>query len=144
MTPWLATTAGPITLRSAREEDQEFLFDVYASTRTHELAAVGWSETQQRTFLRMQFQAQDKHYRDNYPGAEFQLIQVEGERAGRLYVHNRDNEIRIMDIALLPSHRRHGIGTILLEAILCQATKTGKTVSIHVEVFNPALHWYQR
>ena len=140
----LETSTAGIALQPVRPEDQPFLFQVYASTRVEELAAVGWSEPQRESFLRTQFQAQDKHYRDNYPGAEFQIIQVAGQPAGRLYVHRRTNEIRIMDIALLPAYRRRGIGTSLLGEILSEGTQTGRTVSIHVEAFNPALRWYER
>ena len=138
-----ATRAG-VALQPVRPEDGAFLFEVYASTRAEELSLTGWKEQQRETFLRMQFQAQDKHYRENYPGAELQIILVDGGRAGRLYVHRRANEIRIMDIALLPAYRRHGIGTRLLEEILSEAAQSGKNVTIHVEVFNPALSWYER
>ena len=49
-----------------------------------------------------------------------------------------------MDVALLPAYRRRGIGTMLLEEILAEGAQSGKIVSIHVEVFNPALRWYER
>src|SRR5882672_3989068 len=94
-----------VALQSVALGDEAFLFEVYASTRTAELAATGWSEPQQESFLRMQFQAQDKHYRGNYPGADLQIIRVDGQPAGRLYIHRRAGEIRIMDIALLPAFR---------------------------------------
>ena len=137
------TTTG-VVLQPVRPEDESFLFEVYASTRAEELAQVDWSEEQRENFLQMQFQAQAKHYRENYPGAELGIIQVDGEPTGRLYVHRRVDEIRIMDIALLPACRGRGIGTVLLEEILAEGARTGKVVSIHVEAFNPALHWYER
>ena len=133
-----------LALRPVQPGEEEFLFGVYASTRAEELASVGWKEEQRESFLRMQFHAQYKHYRENYPGAEFQIVQVDGHSAGRLYVHHQANEIRIMDLALLPDYRRRGIGTMLLEAILSTAGRLGKIVTIHVEVFNPALRWYER
>ena len=138
------STRARATLQPAGAEDEAFLFEVYASTRAEELAPVGWSESQRESFLRMQFSAQDKHYRENYPGAEFQIIQMDGEPVGRLYVHRRATEIRIMDIALLPAYRRRGIGTMLLEEILAEGAASGKSVTIHVEMFNPALRWYER
>ena len=144
MSPFPDTLTGGVVLQSVRPEDEAFLFQVYASTRAEELAQVSWSEEQREAFLRQQFVAQDKHYRANYPGAEFQIIQADGEAAGRLYVHRRENEIRIMDIALLPDYQRRGIGTMLLEKILAEGADSGKKVSIHVEAFNPALHWYER
>ena len=63
---------------------------------------------------------------------------------GRLYVHRGETDIRIVDIALLPEHRGRGIGSHLLRAILDEAAKRGRTVSIHVERFNPALRLYER
>ncbi len=136
--------AQSVTLKPVDESARGFLFSVYASTRAEELAVTGWTDQQKHDFLQMQFFAQDKHYRENYPGAEFEIIQVSSEPAGRLYVHDRPEEIRIIDISLLPQFRNHGIGTQLLQEILGQARKSGKTVSIHVEMFNPALRLYER
>src|SRR5256885_10223779 len=116
MTRFAQIESSRLALQPVQRADEEFLFEVYASTRTEELAVTGWSEEQRQSFLRTQFQAQDKHYRENYPGAELNLILVNGAKAGRLYVHRRPKEIRIMDIALLPSYRGRGIGTTLLKA----------------------------
>ena len=138
------TVAESVTLRPVDARDRAFLFEVYTSTRAEELAQVGWSELQLQSFLEMQFHAQSRCYESEYPGAEFQIIVVGGQPAGRLYVHRRENEIRIMDVALLPSFRRQGIGTQLLQEILAEGGRSGRTVTIHVEIFNPALRLYER
>jgi ribosomal protein S18 acetylase RimI-like enzyme len=140
----LETMQEAVTLRTVRAGDEEFLFQVYASTRLEELAQVGWNEEQLQGFLRMQFLAQARCYESDYPGAEFQIILFAGEPAGRLYVHRRENEIRIMDIALQPQYRRRGIGTFLLNEILTDGARSGRRVTIHAEVFNPALRLYKR
>jgi ribosomal protein S18 acetylase RimI-like enzyme len=57
-------------------------------------------------------------------------------------VDEREDEVRIVDIALLPSFQKQGIGTHLLKGTLSKAQRTGKSVGIHVERFNPALKWY--
>lgn len=133
-----------VTLQSSRPSDDEFLLNVYASTRTDEMKLVDWTEAQKIAFLRMQFQAQSRYYVENYPGAAFQLILLDGEPVGRLYIHRRQDEIRIMDIALLPEHRRRGIGTFLLNQILEEAKSNSVPVTIHVEQFNPAMQLYER
>jgi ribosomal protein S18 acetylase RimI-like enzyme len=92
----------------------------------------------------MQFVAQSRHYTENYPDAEFQVIELDGQRIGRLYTQRRENEIRIMDIALLPEVRGRGIGTGLLNEILDEARAGNLPVTIHVERMNPALHLYER
>lgn len=133
-----------ITLRPTTPEDQGFLFRVYASTRDDELARVDWDEVQKERFMRMQFDAQDTYYRENYPGYEFWVILVDGHPAGRLYIHRRPAEIRIMDIALLPGFRRQGIATKSLAEILAEGERKKLPVTIHVERYNPALKLYER
>ena len=133
-----------LTLRPAIEDDRPFLYRVYASTRQGELERVGWSEIQKDAFLRQQFDAQDAFYRQNYPGAEFQVILHDGLPGGRLYVHRRASEIRVMDIALLPEHRGRGLGSRLMHAILDEGRRAGLPVTIHVERFNPAQRLYAR
>lgn len=131
-------------LRPATEADREFLLSVYASTREEELAQVSWEEGAREAFLEHQFSAQDHHYRTNYPGATFDVIEVEGEPAGRLYVHRGPDEIRIMDIALAPPFRGRGIGTGLLRELMEEAGASGRSLSIHVELNNPARRLYER
>jgi len=133
-----------LRLRPAHDQDRAFLTQVYASTRAEELAVTDWSEEQKAQFCQMQFDAQDAHYRAHYPTAEFSIIERAGVSAGRLYVDRWEKEIRIMDIALLPEHRNAGIGTKLICQLRDEARATGKTLSIHVEQFNPALRLYER
>ena len=92
----------------------------------------------------MQFDAQDAWWHENYVGASFDVILVDGEPAGRLYVHRGRSEIRIVDIALLPEHRGDGVGTRLLEDLFAEGDAGGKSVTIHVERMNPALRLYER
>jgi len=131
-------------LRAATPEDEPFLREVYAGTRAEELARVPWSDEQKRAFTDMQFTAQDTDYRRHYPGAQYSIIEVQGVPAGRLYVDRCKTEIRIIDIALLPEHRRTGIGTKLLRELQEEARTSGKVITIHVEKFNPALNLYHR
>jgi ribosomal protein S18 acetylase RimI-like enzyme len=132
------------TLRPAGEDDVPFLARVYASTREEELAATGWPRELKDAFLRSQFEAQWRHYRHNYPSAEFLVIVVGGEAAGRLFVLRGEGDIRVMDVALLPEHRGAGVGSEILGALMEEAARGGKKVSLHVEKNNPARRLYAR
>ncbi|HYL05748.1 MAG TPA: GNAT family N-acetyltransferase [Thermoanaerobaculia bacterium] len=133
-----------VACRAVAPGDEELLYRIYASTRVEELAPVPWTAAQKEAFLRMQFRAQSEDYAANYPDAAFQVLLVDGTPAGRLYVDRRGDEVRIIDIALLPEHRGAGIGGALLRGLLAEAAAAGKPVRIHVERMNPALRLYDR
>ncbi len=133
-----------ITLRAACPEDEAFLLSVYASTREEELASLPWPAAQKAAFLAQQGAAQHQHYRTYYKEAQYQVILLDGEAIGRLYVARWPAEIRIMDIALLPDHRNKGIGAQLVINLFEEAALTAKSVSVHVESFNPARRLYER
>lgn len=133
-----------ITLRPIVSDDRSFLLAVYASTRQLELAAVEWEAAQKAAFVAMQFEAQHAYYQEHYAGAAFDVILVDGQPAGRLYVAREADEIRIVDIALLPDFCNRGLGTTLLRGLQSEAAAAGKPLRIHVERFNPALRLYER
>lgn len=135
---------GVIRLRPTTATDDPFLCALYASTRTEELAPVPWTEEQKRAFLEMQFRAQAIHYSTHYPSASFMVIENGGEPIGRLVIDRRPEDIRVVDISLIPEYRGRGIGTMFLRELLNEAEASGKSVSIHVEEFNPAMRLYDR
>ncbi|MCP4536107.1 MAG: GNAT family N-acetyltransferase [Chloroflexi bacterium] len=127
------------TLRSITEQDMDFLCRVYASTREAELAVLDWDDARKESFLQMQFTAQHTHYQHHFGDASFDLVLIDDEPVGRLYLHHRKDEIRIIDIALLTQHRGKGVGSALMRGILDQAAQADLSVRIHVERNNPAL-----
>lgn len=133
-----------ITLRPTGDDDAEFLFRVYAAARAAELAATGWDDQLQEAFLRQQFAAQTGHYRLHYPNADFLVIEEHGQPIGRFYIARQADEIRLLEIALLPEFQRRGIGTRLVRDLLVEGTAAGQPVRLHVERFNPAARLYER
>jgi ribosomal protein S18 acetylase RimI-like enzyme len=131
-------------LRPVAAGDRAFLLDLYASVRALELAHVPWDKATRQAFIEQQFAAQDAHYREHYPGATLDVIEVDGKPVGRLYVHRGGGDIRIMDIALAPAYRGRGIGGELLRSLIAEAAASQRTLSIHVEVNNPARRLYER
>ena len=133
-----------LTIRPVTPEDEDFLYRVYTTTREEELAVTGWSEVQKEEFLKQQFSAQHSFYQEHFREAEFHIILLNDEPIGRLYLDRRQEEFRLIDLALLPEHRGQGIGTFFLKDVLDQARQAGLPVRIHVEHFNPALRLYTR
>jgi len=126
------------------DADHPFLRALYANVRAAELAPVPWPEEAKRAFLDEQFALQHDHYVKNYPGADLLLIERASLPVGRIYVYRTENEIRLMDIALVPEARGQGIGSALLHELMGEARATGRELTLHVEPDNPAQRLYQR
>src|SRR5215831_5559074 len=127
-----------------RPDDAAFLYEVYASTRTEELAVVDWNETQKAAFLHMQCAAQHQFYQERSTQTDLRIMLHDAVPVGRLSVARWQDEIRIVDIAVLPPSRNAGIGTAILRDLLAEAAAAHQPVRIHVEKFNPALRLYAR
>jgi ribosomal protein S18 acetylase RimI-like enzyme len=136
--------SGVVELRPVEPGDEPFLRRVYASTRAEELALVQWSEEQKAAFTAQQFAAQSAHYAQHYTGMSADVILLDGEPAGRLLVARWREEIRIVDIALLPEFRGRGAGSALLRALTAESDADGRQLSIHVERNSRALRLYER
>lgn len=135
---------GVVTVRAVRlPADHDFLLSLYAATRTAELSAAGWSRARARAFIRMQFEAQTRHYDAFFPRASRSLIAVDGEPAGRLTVERSRAEIRIVEIALLPEFRGAGVGSLLVGHLLEEADATGLPVRCHVAHGNGARAFWE-
>src|ERR1044071_4772426 len=136
---------GTVELRPVSESDDEFLLSVYASTREDELAQVEWAEGQKEIFLRWQLDLQRSEYSSRFPDAAYDVIVVDGSPAGRIWVGTDDEQIRLLDIALLPEFQNRGIGTALLRRLIDQATQAGKALRHMVFVLNNnADRFYER
>lgn len=92
----------------------------------------------------MQFDAQRRHYANVFPRAEHSIVLVDGRPAGRFYLDRGRDEIRIVDLSLLPEFRGRGVGGRLLDEVLDEARRTGLPVRLHVEHFNRAQRLYER
>jgi len=133
-----------LRLRPIEDADQAFLIAVYGATRQQEIAQTGWDAATADRFVRMQFDAQHAHYRQHHPHGNFDVVLHDDEAVGRFYVSRSDDRLHVVDIAFLPEQRGRGFGGALFAQLMQEAERDGKSVTIHVEMNNPALAWYQR
>lgn len=143
----IASASNPldgVTLRPRRDDDCDFLRALYAGTRTREMEVVPWSDDEKQAFLAMQFEAQTRHYDEFYSDAEFLIVETDDGPIGRLYLQRRNDEIRVVDIALVTSARSRGIGGALMRQVLKEARQRRVPCRIHVEADNPAMRLYRR
>ncbi len=133
-----------ISLRPEAPEDDPFVFDLYETTRDYEMKLIPWPGEQKKAFLREQCRLQLIHFRQHYRDADFQIVLLDCQPIGRFYVHRGVTEIRVIDISLLPEHRRKGLGTQLIQDLQSEANKTTQSITLHVERNNPARRMYER
>ena len=136
---------GTVELCPVSERDNEFLLSLYASTRAEELAQVEWNEGQKEMFVRWQFDLQRREYDTRFPDAEYCVIVIDQQPAGRIWIGADDEQIRLLDIALLPEFQNQGVGTVLLKRLMKRAENEGKALRHMVFVLNNnADRFYER
>lgn len=131
-----------VTLRPYGADDLEFLYLLFLSARADLVALAQWDEERREKLMRMQFDAQHAQYQRQFPAGRHDIIIKDGINVGRLYVDGMPDEIRVVDITLLPEHRHQGIGRALLQDLLAEGARSGRPVSLHVEARNPARRLY--
>lgn len=124
--------------------DLPFLYKVYRSTRIQEMQITNWSNDEIERFLQMQFYLQHIQYMGNYDCPSFTIIVHNEIPIGRLYINRFDDEIRIIDIAILPEYRNKGIGSKIIKSIIAESEIKKIPISLHVEHNNTAIDFYRR
>ena len=134
-----------VSLRPVEPADEEFLLRVYAASRADEMALVPWDEEQKLAFMRSQFMAQSAQYGERFPDAEYSIILYRERPAGRLWIGRTPEQIRLLDIAILPEFQNQGIGAALLKRLVAESEQRG--LPLRHMVFNlnaAALRFYHR
>jgi len=133
-----------IAFRKVTDNDLPLLMEIFLHSRLHELEPTGWTDAQKRLFLQSQFSLQQRYFLQQYPDADFLLAKRCDIDIGRIYIEHGIAQLHVIDIALLPPFREHGIGTHILHTVIEQARQQNKPVSLHVEKSNRAVRLYQR
>lgn len=130
-------------MREASSADEDFLFDLYCSTRD-DITDAGLEPAQESALLRMQYSARDRAYRVEYPAGEQLVILYDARPVGAYIVEQKENEIRAIDLAILPEYRNRGIGGAVLTQSMEQARAGVRSFVFHVLRSNRALRLYER
>ena len=134
-----------LELQPVSTSDDQFLLALYESSRAEELAPVPWSDEQKRAFLKGQFEAQRADYVTRFPDAEHSIVIADDEPIGRIWIDRRGEEIRLLDIAILPRCQNAGVGTALVEQLQQQAAAAELPLRHSVYATNhDALRFYRR
>lgn len=134
-----------VTLTEVGADDEAVRFRLYAEVRAEELGMQGWNPDERTQMLRLQFEAQRRGYRDQFPAAAVRLILCDGSPVGWVIVDRSGPDLRCVDIAIVSGDRSKGIGTRVLRALQEEAAAGDRPLALTVLRTNVrALAFYAR
>lgn len=120
------------SLRPATNADRTFCWRLHVQTMRGCVDATwGWHEADQRARFEQAFDA-----------SGLRIVEVDGTPVGALRVDAGGVPVRLLSLAITPSHQRRGLGTALLERVVQEAA--GAPVWLQVLKANPARLLYER
>ena len=123
-----------ITFRQITIKDFEFLWQLHnAALKKYIAATWGWNEALQRRLFAESFNPED--------GV---IVVAGGKDAGFLRVVEKETEIVLISVRLLPEFQNRGIGTGLIKDVLAEARAKNKPVRLQVLKINPARNLYKK
>lgn len=120
-----------LSLRLEQPDDQPLLRALFVASRAAELACMNWPEQKVQWFIDMQIAARDREYDTRYAGARREIVECDGISAGRLMIHETEELLSLIDIALLADFQNRGIGTKLINGLQQEACAKAKPIRLH-------------
>ncbi len=122
---------GGLSLRPMKTSDSAFIESLYRTTRD-DLRMIDAEDEFVEDLIDIQHHAQTQGYGDMFPNAMYFVAEYQGERIGRTVLDFGQNEVRVVDIALMPAARGKGYGSQILQAVQRVAGKIMAPVSLTV------------
>ncbi|HEX8602227.1 MAG TPA: GNAT family N-acetyltransferase [Pseudoduganella sp.] len=137
-------TSRTIEMRPAEAADQAFLSLLFASTRTADQRMGACDAHTEALLMALQFRARQTQLHALYPYGDIAVIAERERPIGALHVNYGSDEIRILDMSLLPESRSRGIGIGLLRSLQAQGARMHVPVRLDVMPGTRAQRLFQR
>jgi ribosomal protein S18 acetylase RimI-like enzyme len=134
----IRTSHGTVGLRPATggPSEEAFLYLLFASNRAAEMAFMPISQHDKEFLLQVQFRSMNNTYRQNYPAARYDIIELDRWPVGRIVSEVQAGCIYYIDFALLPQAQSIGIGTTVLAAALEEPRRLGLSARLRSFSYN--------
>jgi ribosomal protein S18 acetylase RimI-like enzyme len=124
-----------ITRRPATDADREFARQVHhqAYRDVIEQQFGPWCE-----------EDQDRFFAGDWRDAQFEIILADGQPCGYACIEDRDEDLHVRELVILPAYQNRGIGSTLLREVVERARQ--RRVPVHLGTFhkNRAVALYRR
>ena len=122
------------TFRNAKAEDLEFLWNLHKATMKSYVDEVwGWDEEFQREYFSNRFEP-----------SNIELIIYESARIGAIEVRDREKELFIANLEILPRFQNRGVGSAILKRLIKDSGNRQESLTLQVLKGNPAKRLYKR
>jgi GNAT superfamily N-acetyltransferase len=121
----VAVPGGMIYLRPARPDDETFQFDLFRSSRSGVFRLGRLPDAKIDELLTAQFGSRMRSLRERFPHAQWSIIEFQGSAIGELIVDDTASAPCMIDMSLLQSHQRRGIGGAVIRALAAAAAGRG-------------------
>jgi RimJ/RimL family protein N-acetyltransferase len=136
---------GLMRLRPERAEDHDFRYQLFCDSRLPEWYIVQMDPVIRAQTMEHQFRAQTETYQARFPRARFDIIELHGERIGRIVVNRPGPYLHLVDHNIVPQLRNKGLGTTIMRALMDEARGAGIPFRLKVASSNdPSLRLYLR
>ncbi len=120
-----------LRIRPAQAADEDFFAALYHATRADLLALLA-DRRYIDGLIANQRQAQVAGYRERYPDAVYQVLELDGVAAGRLVTASVAEALRVVDLAVMPWARRRGVAGEALRRLQEQGRREGRALTLAV------------
>jgi ribosomal protein S18 acetylase RimI-like enzyme len=101
-----------LTRRPAHESDTSFAREVHHRA---------YREVVEQQFGLWVEEQQDRYFESDWVGPTFEIVLCDGIPCGYVCIEDRDDDIHIREIALMPEYQGRGIGSSILREVLERA-----------------------
>jgi len=124
----------PINFRQATDDDLDFLYAMHVATMKEYVDQTwGWDDA-----------FQESVFRERYAPVQIQVIAFDGKDIGMISLEEREDDIFLRAIEILPEYQGKGIGTTIIQQVINDAALKLKPVHLQVLKVNPVKGLYER
>lgn len=116
--------------------EEAFLYLLFSSNKAPEMALMPLDARHKEFLLQVQFRSMSMTYRQSFPSARFEIIELDRWPIGRIVTDVREDCVYYVDFALLPQAQGVGIGTALMRALLEEPKRLGIPARLRALSYN--------
>jgi GNAT superfamily N-acetyltransferase len=143
----ILTQHGMLSVRpeTGGPSEEAFLYLLFASIKAPEMSLMPVDAQQKEFLLQMQYKSMNYTYRNRFPKARFEIVELDRWPIGRVVTDVQKTCVYYVDIALMPQAHGKGIGTALMSAMLAEPRRLGLPARAKVLSHNiPSLRMFER